>query len=169
MRPGNPQALEPPYDPARVEREWYRVWEEQGVFQPRGDGDPFVIAIPPPNVTGSLTMGHLLGESIRDLVIRWQRMEGRQVLYVPGMDHAGIATQNVVEKRLGEEGRSRMDLGREGFLREVWACRGHLSTKEQRRSERRVCRQEEDRVTVILGYGEQMRRQLLCRLQFRPL
>jgi len=84
-----------------------------------------VISIPPPNVTGSLTMGHLLGESVRDVVLRWQRMEGREVLYVPGTDHAGIATQNVVEKRLRGEGKSRHDLGREAFLREVWDWKAH--------------------------------------------
>jgi valyl-tRNA synthetase len=137
MRPGNPQALEAPYDPDRVEARWYQVWEEQGVFEPRpGSGDPFTIVIPPPNVTGSLTMGHLLGESVRDVVLRWQRMEGREVLYLPGMDHAGIATQNVVEKRLREEGRKKEDLGREGFLREVWAWKeqyGGLILRQLRR------------------------------------
>src|SRR5437667_6023683 len=125
MRPGNPAALEQPYDAIRVESRWYPFWEEHGVFQPRssesGRSEPFTIAIPPPNVTGSLTMGHLLGESIRDVILRWQRMEGREVLYIPGMDHAGIATQNVVEAKLREEGRTRHDLGREAFLREVWA------------------------------------------------
>ena len=108
------------------------------MFQPRAtEGkDPFVIAIPPPNVTGSLTMGHLLGESIRDCIVRWQRMEGRETLYIPGMDHAGIATQNVVEKKLKAEGRSRHDLGREGFLREVWAWKeqyGGLIFQQERR------------------------------------
>ena len=108
MRPGNPAALEQAYDPARVEARWYSFWEEHGVFQPRpGGGPPFTIVIPPPNVTGSLTMGHLLGESVRDVILRWQRMEGREVLYLPGMDHAGIATQNVVEKKLRDEGRTR--------------------------------------------------------------
>jgi valyl-tRNA synthetase len=101
-----------------------------------GSGPPFVIAIPPPNVTGSLTMGHLLGESIRDVLVRWQRMEGRETLYVPGMDHAGIATQNVVEKRLRDTGRRREELGREGFLAEVWAWKeeyGGLILKQLRR------------------------------------
>jgi valyl-tRNA synthetase len=137
IRPGNPQILEQPYDPGRVESHWYSNWEEGGVFRPRSEGgDPFVIVIPPPNVTGSLTMGHLLGESIRDLVLRWQRMEGREVLYLPGMDHAGIATQNVVEKRLRDEGRSREELGRDGFLGEVWAWKeqyGGLILKQLRR------------------------------------
>jgi valyl-tRNA synthetase len=143
MRPGNPEALQQPYDPARVESRWYAFWEDRGVFRPSGapesaaDGaKPFVISIPPPNVTGSLTMGHLLGESVRDLIVRWQRMEGREALYVPGMDHAGIATQNVVEKKLREGGQSRQDLGREAFVREVWAWKeqyGGLILKQMRR------------------------------------
>ncbi|HUK64746.1 MAG TPA: class I tRNA ligase family protein, partial [Dongiaceae bacterium] len=138
MRPGNPEALSAPYDPTRIEPARYPFWEQLGVFRPReGDGkDPFVIAIPPPNVTGSLTMGHLLGESIRDCIIRWQRMEGRETLYVPGMDHAGIATQNVVEKKLKSEGRSRHQLGREGFLAEVWKWKeeyGGLIFQQERR------------------------------------
>ena len=143
MRPGNPEALQHPYDPARVESRWYAYWEERGVFQPRGDaeGAPgsrgrFVIAIPPPNITGSLTMGHLLGESIRDLIVRWQRMEGRETLYIPGMDHAGIATQNVVEKKLRADGRSRHDLGRDEFLAEVWKWKeefGGLIFRQERR------------------------------------
>jgi valyl-tRNA synthetase len=137
MRPGNPEALEQPYDPARVESRWYSFWEERGVFHPRpGTGAPFVVMIPPPNVTGSLTMGHLLGESIRDLILRWQRMEGREVLYVPGMDHAGIATQNVVEKKLRDEGKSKEQVGREGFLREVWTWKeqyGGLILRQLRR------------------------------------
>ena len=137
MHPGDPQALEHPYDPGRIEARWYAVWEERGAFQPRpAAGRPFVISIPPPNVTGSLTMGHLLGESFRDLVLRWQRMEGREVLYVPGMDHAGIATQTVVERMLRERGQSRHDLGREAFLAEVRAWTeqyGGLILKQLRR------------------------------------
>src|SRR5262245_30251593 len=123
MRPGDPEALQHPYDPARIESRWYPEWERAGLFQPRPDSSgkaPFVLMIPPPNVTGSLTMGHVLGESIRDLVVRWQRMEGRETLWVPGTDHAGIATQNAVEKVLRERGTSRQDFGRERFVQEVW-------------------------------------------------
>ncbi|HYM81476.1 MAG TPA: valine--tRNA ligase [Candidatus Limnocylindria bacterium] len=139
MRPGRPEALEQPYDPTRVESHWYSVWEEQGVFQPRPEPSgkpPFVITIPPPNVTGSLTMGHMLGESIRDLIVRWQRMEGRETLWLPGSDHAGIATQNVVEKALRKQGRTRQELGRDGFVREVWAWKdeyGGLILRQLRR------------------------------------
>jgi len=138
MQPGQPDRLTQPYDPARIEAPWYERWEALGVMQPHaGAGrDPFVIAIPPPNVTGSLTMGHLLGESVRDCIVRWQRMEGRETLYIPGMDHAGIATQNVVEKKLQGEGRSRHDLGRDGFLAEVWKWKeqyGGLIFRQERR------------------------------------
>ena len=138
MRPGNPEALATPYDPSRIEPARYPIWEALGVFRPSPtEGKaPFVVAIPPPNVTGSLTMGHLLGESIRDCIIRWQRMEGRETLYIPGMDHAGIATQNVVEKKLKSEGRSRHDLGREGFVQEVWRWKeqyGGLIFQQERR------------------------------------
>ena len=122
MRPGNPEALQLPYEPARIEPHWYPVWEQAGVFrpQPHGDRDPFVLMIPPPNVTGSLTMGHMLGESVRDLIVRWQRMEGRETLWLPGTDHAGIATQNAVERVLRKDGKSRHDLGREAFVDKVW-------------------------------------------------
>jgi len=136
MRPGSPETLQQPYDPTRIESRWTQAWESQGVFHPRPGGEPFVITIPPPNVTGSLTMGHLLGESIRDLILRWQRMEGREVLYLPGMDHAGIATQNMVERQLRERGTSRQDLGRDEFLREAWAWKeqyGGLILKQLRR------------------------------------
>ncbi len=143
MRPGNPEALQQPYNPSRIEARWYAEWEARGVFKPREATPgatsritPFVIMIPPPNVTGSLTMGHMLGESLRDLVVRWQRMEGRETLWVPGMDHAGIATQNVVENALRERGTRRQDLGREAFLAEVWAWKeqyGGLILKQLRR------------------------------------
>jgi valyl-tRNA synthetase len=136
MRPGSPETLQHPYEPTRIESRWSQEWEARGVFRPRPGGKPFVISIPPPNVTGSLTMGHLLGESIRDLILRWQRMEGREVLYLPGMDHAGIATQNVVERQLEERGTRREDLGREEFVRQVWAWKeqyGGLILKQLRR------------------------------------
>ena len=97
---------------------------------------PFVITIPPPNVTGSLTMGHVLGESVRDLIVRWKRMEGLETLYVPGMDHAGIATQNVVEKQLRSERQSRLEMGREAFVERVWKWKeqyGGLIFQQERR------------------------------------
>jgi len=114
------------YDPRAIEPARYRAWQEGGHFHVPAsavleDGrDPYVIVIPPPNVTAVLHMGHGLNNTIQDLLIRWRRMQGRASLWVPGTDHAGIATQNVVERRLAAEGKHRDDLGREAFVREVW-------------------------------------------------
>ncbi len=110
------------YDPAEIEPRWYPRWEEEGVFKPeyRPDGEPFCVVIPPPNVTGSLHMGHALNHTIHDVIARRRRMQGYAVLWLPGADHAGIATQNVVEKSLAERGLNRFDLGREAFVDQVW-------------------------------------------------
>jgi valyl-tRNA synthetase len=112
------------YDPIAVEDKWYSWWENSGFFQPSTtatNGTPFVVILPPPNVTGYLHLGHALTGAVQDTIVRFQRMNGRQVLYLPGTDHAGIATQVVVEKRLQkEEGKSRHDLGRDAFLKRVW-------------------------------------------------
>lgn len=110
------------YEPAEIESRWYSRWETAGVFRPeyRPDGDPFCLVIPPPNVTGSLHMGHALNHAIHDVIARRRRMQGWSVLWLPGSDHAGIATQNVVEKSLAEKGLNRFDLGREAFIDQVW-------------------------------------------------
>ena len=110
------------YDPKGVEDRWYAFWEDHGYFRgPTGaPGDPFCIVIPPPNVTGALHIGHALNNSIQDTLIRRARMQGRPTLWVPGTDHAAIATQNVLERRLRAEGRSRFDLGRKGFEGLFW-------------------------------------------------
>jgi len=111
------------YNPPAVEAAWDHWWEARGLYQPdpRPDAEPFTIVIPPPNVTGTLHLGHALTIAIEDAVVRWNRMHGKAVLWVPGTDHAGIATQVVVEKKLQrEEGKSRHDIGREAFLKEVW-------------------------------------------------
>ena len=107
------------FDPRAVEPRVLRRWEESGCFH-AADGEPYVIVIPPPNVTAVLHMGHGLNNTIQDVLIRWRRMEGRAALWVPGTDHAGIATQNVVERKLAAEGRTRHDLGREAFVQQVW-------------------------------------------------
>jgi len=114
--------MEAAYDPQQVEAHWYDRWETAGVFRPEHnpDGDPFTIVIPPPNVTGSLHMGHALDLAIQDLLIRRKRLQGYAALWVPGSDHAGIATQNVVERELAAEGMTRHDLGREAFIEQVW-------------------------------------------------
>ena len=111
------------YDPSGVEEKWYRTWEERKYFhaEPDPSSQPFTMVIPPPNVTGSLHMGHALNNSLQDFIARRRRMQGRAVLWLPGCDHAGIATQNVVERKLKEEGLTRQEQGRERFLEEVWA------------------------------------------------
>ncbi len=109
------------YDPGAVEDRLYAFWEEGGFFHAEpGEGEPYAIVIPPPNVTGVLHMGHALNNTLQDILIRWRRMQGRNALWMPGTDHAGIATQNVVERALAERGLSRRDLGRERFVEEVW-------------------------------------------------
>jgi len=110
------------YAPQQVEERLYRRWLEGGYFAPRIEPgrQPFVIIMPPPNLTGELHLGHALTASIEDLLIRWHRMKGDPTLWLPGVDHAGIATQNVVERELRKEGLSRHDLGREAFLKRVW-------------------------------------------------
>ncbi len=110
------------YEPHQVEARWYDYWERHGYFHASvsNPAAPFTIVIPPPNVTGSLHVGHALNNSLQDILIRWRRMQGRAALWVPGMDHAGIATQNVVERQLAAEGSSRETLGREAFVQRVW-------------------------------------------------
>ncbi|MFI5224101.1 MAG: class I tRNA ligase family protein, partial [Nitrospirales bacterium] len=114
--------LDKTYDPKAVEARWYHTWNERGYFHasPSHPGQPYCIVIPPPNVTGSLHVGHALNHSLQDILIRWRRMQGRNALWLPGTDHAGIATQNVVEKQLVAEGASRESLGRERFIERVW-------------------------------------------------
>ena len=108
------------YQPAAIETTWYKTWEEKGYFSPSGEGEPYSIMIPPPNVTGSLHMGHGFQESIMDALIRNHRMKGNNTLWQVGTDHAGIATQMVVERLLNAEGKNRHDLGREKFIERVW-------------------------------------------------
>jgi valyl-tRNA synthetase len=108
------------YQPKDIEQRLYRRWEEQGFFAPQGDGHPYCIMIPPPNVTGTLHMGHAFQDTIMDALTRYHRMKGDRALWQPGMDHAGIATQMVVERLLNAEGKSKHDLGREKFVERVW-------------------------------------------------
>jgi valyl-tRNA synthetase len=111
------------YDPKDAQTRWLTFWEERGYFHSRPDPNrqPYTIVIPPPNVTGALHMGHALNNTLQDVLIRWRRMQGYNALYLPGTDHAGIATQAVVERRLREEeGKTRRDLGREELVRRIW-------------------------------------------------
>ncbi|MGH2830421.1 MAG: valine--tRNA ligase [Actinomycetota bacterium] len=124
------------YDPAQVEGRLYDEWESTGLFEPYGDGPPFCVVLPPPNVTGSLHLGHALEHSIIDAIVRRKRMMGLRVLWLPGTDHAGIATQNVVERELVAQGKTRHDLGREAFVERVWDWKqrsGSTITRQMRR------------------------------------
>src|SRR5438128_10881317 len=110
------------YNPQEAQEKWLKFWNEQGYFHSRPDSrKPFTIVIPPPNVTGALHMGHALNNTLQDVLIRWRRMQAYNALWMPGTDHAGIATQAVVEKRLREEeGKTRHDLGRDKLVERIW-------------------------------------------------
>ncbi|MBJ7556966.1 valine--tRNA ligase [Marinomonas spartinae] len=116
--------MEKTYQPQSIEQPIYQRWEEEGYFSPQGSGVPFSIMIPPPNVTGSLHMGHAFQHSLMDAMIRRERMKGKRTLWQPGSDHAGIATQMVVERQLAAQNITRHDLGREKFLEKVWEWKG---------------------------------------------
>ncbi len=130
------------YEPAEVEEKWYRYWEAGGFFDAEPDAvleggkAPFVIPMPPPNVTGRLHMGHALQDTVQDLLVRFKRMQGFEALWIPGIDHAGIATQNVVERTLKKDGVDRKAIGREAFLEHVWAWKeeyGDIILQQKRR------------------------------------
>ena len=149
------------YDPKTVERALYDWWEAQGYFKPRlvEGRRPFVISMPPPNVTGKLHLGHAMTASIEDLMIRYHRMRGDPTLWVPGSDHAGIATQNVVERELAKEGKTRHDLGREAFVARVWQWKekyGGLITQQHRRLGV-SCDWERERFTLDEGLSRAVR------------
>ena len=112
--------MEKKYQPQKFEEKHYKCWEENGYFKPKGKGDPYCIVIPPPNVTGTLHMGHAFQDTIMDSLTRYHRMMGFNTLWQPGTDHAGIATQMVVERILNAEGQSRLDMNREDFIKRVW-------------------------------------------------
>jgi hypothetical protein len=122
MSTGMPMGIPDRYDPAAAEARWYPEWEKRGFFHTDATrpGTPYCIVIPPPNVTGSLHMGHALNNTLQDVMIRMKRMDGFNALWVPGTDHAGIATQYVVERQLANEGKTKEDLGRTAFLDRVW-------------------------------------------------
>jgi len=148
------------YQPEQIERTWYKHWEENKYFRPasetsRGEGDAYSIVIPPPNVTGSLHMGHAFQHTIMDALTRYRRMQGRNALWVVGTDHAGIATQMVVERKLAAEtGESRYDLGRESFVEKIWEWKeesGGTITKQMRRLGNSVD-WENERFTMDSGF-----------------
>ena len=149
------------YNPQEIEGRWYQLWESRGYF--RADAaskrPPFVIVMPPPNVTGSLHMGHMLNNTVHDVIVRRKRMQGFNTLWLPGMDHAGIATQNVVEKELRKEGLTRQDLGREKFVERVWQWKeqyGGIILKQIRRIGS-SCDWSRERFTLDAGLSRAVR------------
>ncbi len=128
--------MEKTYTPHSIEQRWYQTWEENGYFKPQGGENPYCIMIPPPNVTGSLHMGHAFQDTIMDTLIRFHRMKGDNTLWQPGSDHAGIATQMVVERQLNAEGVTRHELGRDKFIERIWEWKnksGNTITQQLRR------------------------------------
>lgn len=149
------------YEPAAIERRWYAAWEEQGLFRarPNPDKEPFAIALPPPNVTGALHMGHAFEHTLQDALIRRARLQGYEALWQPGTDHAGIATQNVVERELGKEGVDRHELGRERFVERVWQWKEQYGGRilEQMRRLGDSCDWERERFTMDEGLSRAVR------------
>jgi len=148
------------YNPRDFEERIYHMWKEAGHFSPRAGGKGcFVIVIPPPNVTGDLHMGHGLNCALQDILVRYWRMRGRETLWVPGTDHAGIATHNVVERRLRKRGLERMDLGREGFIEETWRVKDehHEIIKSQLESIGVSCDWDRERFTMDEGCSRAVR------------
>ncbi len=131
--------LETTYNPSAMELHWYPVWEHAGYFRPSGHGTPYCIMLPPPNVTGTLHMGHGFQMTLMDALIRYHRMRGENVLWQAGTDHAGIATQMVVERQLIAEGNSRLDLGRDAFIERVWEWKGQSDGNIKQQMRRLGC------------------------------
>jgi len=155
------------YDPRGVEERWYRFWEKQGLFHAdeASAATPYSIVIPPPNVTGSLHMGHALNNTLQDVLIRWHRMQGDNTLWMPGTDHAGIATQNVVERQLQQEGLTRDQLGREAFIQRVWRWKeasGGIIIR-QLRTLGASCDWRRERFTMDPGLSEAVK-EVFCQL-----
>lgn len=157
--PTTEQEIPKVYNPTQIEQNWYPVWENKGYFQPQGNGEPYCIVIPPPNVTGYLHMGHALQHSLMDTLTRWRRMQGMKTLWLPGTDHAGIATQMVVERQLNEQGIRRVDLGREAFEQKVWEWREHSggTIQKQMRLEGVSVDWSRERFTLDEGLSEAVR------------
>jgi len=160
------------YEPKGVEAKWYAKWLEEKAFaaQPDETRDPATIVIPPPNVTGILHMGHALNNTIQDVLIRWWRMQGKNALWVPGTDHAGIATQNVVERKLAKEGKSRHDLSRDEFLKEVWAWKDEYGSTivNQLKKLGSSCDWDRERFTMDEGLNKAVL-EVFCRLYEKKL
>ncbi|MCP4363679.1 MAG: class I tRNA ligase family protein, partial [Planctomycetes bacterium] len=155
------KALAPKYNPKEVEDARYTCWEERRYFhsEPDGSKKSFAIVIPPPNITGILHMGHALNTIIQDVLIRWKRMQGENTLWMPGTDHAGIATQNVVERALLQKGLKRKEMGREKFLDAVWEWRNEYGSTiiNQLKKLGSSCDWERERFTMDEGLSTAVR------------
>ncbi len=148
------------FDPQAVESRWYPEWERAGMFAPSAEGDPYCILLPPPNVTGTLHMGHAFQQTVMDLLVRYQRMNGRSVLWQCGTDHAGIATQKIVENQLAAAGSNRHELGREAFVERVWEWKeesGSTITNQMRRIGA-SCDWQRERFTMDEGLSAAVRK-----------
>jgi valyl-tRNA synthetase len=148
------------YSPESIEKKWYDLWLERGYFMPNPDrSEPYSIVIPPPNVTGSLHMGHALNATLQDILIRWKRMLGSKALWVPGTDHAGIATQNVVERQLASESLDRNKLGRDAFIERVWKWKAEYGGRitNQLRRIGASCDWSRERFTLDKGLSRAVR------------
>ncbi len=160
-RPHTMNELPKTYDPAATEQKWYAFWRERGYFHAdeTRDGPAYSVVIPPPNVTGMLHLGHVLNNTLQDVVVRYRRMSGDNVLWMPGTDHAGIATQNVVEKKLAAEGTDRHALGRDKFLERVWQWKEEYGGVILRQLERlgASCDWERERFTMDEGLSAAVR------------
>ncbi|MGH7739184.1 MAG: class I tRNA ligase family protein, partial [bacterium] len=158
----NEKALMPSaYDSKDLEKRWYNFWEQSGYFKASTETTKpsFSMVIPPPNVTGSLHMGHALNHTLQDLIARYKRMKGFNVLWLPGTDHAGIATQNVVERELRKEGKTRYDLGREAFVKRTWEWKekyGATITRQIRKMGA-SCDWDRERFTLDDGLSKSVR------------
>jgi len=153
--------MEKTYNPQKVEEKWYSFWEEEGFFHSEVDSSqkPFTIVIPPPNITGMLHMGHGLNNTLQDILIRWKRMQGYNAMWLPGTDHAGIATQNVVEKELARQGKTRQDVGREKFIELVWEWKNKYGSTiiTQLRKFGASCDWQRERFTMDEGLSRAVR------------
>jgi len=153
--------LEKVYEPKSVEQRWYETWEREGYFHATlpCDKPSYSIVIPPPNITGVLHMGHALNNTLQDILCRWKRMSGYNVLWMPGTDHAGIATQNVVERQLAGEGKDRFELGREAFIERVWQWKGESGGQiiDQLKRLGASCDWERERFTMDAGLSTAVR------------
>ena len=155
------RTLSTTYQPEEIEARWYARWEEAGYFEadPASGKDPFTIVLPPPNVTGALHIGHALGHTLMDALTRRARMQGEEALWLPGTDHAGIATQNVVERELAKEGTDRHELGREAFVERVWEWKHHYGGRilDQMRKLGDSCDWSRERFTMDEGLSRAVR------------